>query len=345
MKALAKEPSERFATVREFAKALQDSDEQTAPALHVIKTVSLPSEEEATEDEAPAVPAKLPHETSVPANLTPVSLAASSPIITEQVVEMSKTNEKTDELEEKASPLIEAIPPAPTQTSRVSAGRTTVNLVLILCTLLVLSGIIFSLLRYNLLSTLLNPNQPIVQLHPSPTPIPTSTPTPTSTPIPTTPAPTSTPIPTTPAPIPADNHVTGSCSSIPTEGNCTGKDPNMQGCLDGVKTVGGIYYIKDASGADIGQVEVRTSVACKSNWARTTVFTSCGHVSVTANVERLYQVYQGIAYPYKNYPYPYQKDCVTGKSIDTNMVYAPGNVKAQACGTIDGSEEVCTEPV
>jgi hypothetical protein len=102
----------------------------------------------------------------------------------------------------------------------------------------------------------------------------------------------------------------------------------------------------DNDGRNIGQVELRYSKTCQSDWARTTVYDSCGHVNIDARVKRPYQRYPGEEYTAVEYDYTYtvnDRTCVLSKSMVTNMVYVPGTVKAQACGTIDGSAESCTK--
>jgi hypothetical protein len=182
------------------------------------------------------------------------------------------------------------------------------------------------------------------QLQPTPTPAPTPTPTPQSpatTPMPQPPTPTPRPIPTpTPQPIPP--HVP--CTSQPNDTNCTGQDPVNQGCDKDAFTVNGATaYIKGSNGNNIGQVELRFSTVCQSNWARTTVYNTCGYTNIYANIQRPDQIYQGKEYVAAQDSFTINNPgCQSNLQVFTNIVYAPGTVKAEACGSVQGSSLACT---
>jgi hypothetical protein len=94
----------------------------------------------------------------------------------------------------------------------------------------------------------------------------------------------------------------------------------------------------------IGEVDLRSSRICQSNWARITVYQSCSYVNIYVNVKRTQQTYQGREYGAVEEPYVVSNPgCMSMYSMTTSMVYAPGGVKTQACGGIDGYGGSCTK--
>lgn len=121
------------------------------------------------------------------------------------------------------------------------------------------------------------------------------------------------------------------CASAPSDGNCTGQDPIAQGCSGDAFTVtAGTYYIKDDRGVTIGEADLRYSTTCQSNWAKLIQYNSSCYVLGSVWVIR----------PAGQYPYAKELYNATfsgcGGSGYTDMVYAPGTVQAQSCGSIDG---------
>ena len=176
------------------------------------------------------------------------------------------------------------------------------------------------------------PTQPPVT-HPS-TPMPTPAPKPTSPPPTPTPAPppppTQPPAPPPPTQPPAPPKPV-ICASAPSDGNCTNQDPVVDGCSGDAYNVT-ISYIRGAGGATIGEIDLRYSTVCHSNWGRLITYSTCGHSHLVANVTRPSQG----AFGYAQEPYTINNPgCRSNLEMYTNIVYAPGSTKAQACGTID----------
>lgn len=128
------------------------------------------------------------------------------------------------------------------------------------------------------------------------------------------------------------------CASVHKDQYCTGRDPITQGCSADAYTVpGGIYYITDNNGHNIGEAQLRYSSTCQSNWARVVVYNSCPYINIFANVKRPDQIYQGTEYVAAQEPYTISNPgCVSNFTMYTDMVFAPGTVQAQACGSIEG---------
>lgn len=62
-------------------------------------------------------------------------------------------------------------------------------------------------------------------------------------------------------------HAASACVTAPSKGNCDGKDPQVEGCTDGVT----IWSRPISNGRiNVGLIEVRWSNMCKANWTRTT---------------------------------------------------------------------------
>lgn len=134
------------------------------------------------------------------------------------------------------------------------------------------------------------------------------------------------------------------CSSAPSESNCTGQDPVAQGCSGDAYTVnGGVAHIYDSTGSNIiSESDLRYSNRCQSNWARTIWYNdTVGNVLISATVTRQTDWRS----------YSSSIDSHFSNTDYTDMVYAP-TASVQACGTIDftqysgGSVDgSCTPPI
>jgi len=117
------------------------------------------------------------------------------------------------------------------------------------------------------------------------------------------------------------------------EDGCNGQDPEISGCAKGSVTVDGNEIIDRAGRAVIGTVELRYSRACQTNWARVTRLCRDGrhlHAYLRDEAGNIIEATQAEAES--------PRVAVYGP-----MWYAPtGKVRVQACGVIDGCDEVCT---
>lgn len=77
---------------------------------------------------------------------------------------------------------------------------------------------------------------------------------------------------------------TNGCFSSPSESGCDGQDPQTTGCASGAITLV-TAFILNSFGDAIGQVELRYSPHCGTNWARTTSY-GAGSVSLQAHITR-----------------------------------------------------------
>lgn len=118
------------------------------------------------------------------------------------------------------------------------------------------------------------------------------------------------------------------CASAPSEANCTGQDPIAGGCQADAYTVpGGTAYVYNRSTL-LAEVELRYSTRCQSNWSRTT-YLRPGSEYISATVIRQTD--------YKDFG-----KNIIGTLVFSAMVYAPGTVKAEACGAVLATYSACT---
>lgn len=107
---------------------------------------------------------------------------------------------------------------------------------------------------------------------------------------------------------------------------CTGQDPAATGCsADGTTLLS--KKILNASGQIIGEIDLRWSPTCQTNWAR--VVSSIGSVPIGASVERE----AGADGPFAEECEPTCDTFVTATSAFTDMVWAP-DVAAAATGAV-----------
>lgn len=116
------------------------------------------------------------------------------------------------------------------------------------------------------------------------------------------------------------------CSQQPNDQNCNHQDSVKQDCNDDASTVL-VANISDNSGKVIGEVDLRWSEKCKSNWAR--VVSNIGTAPISATVTRQSD---GLRETYSS-----NQD----STIYTNMVYSPGSAKA--CGVINGYQNCASQ--
>jgi hypothetical protein len=117
------------------------------------------------------------------------------------------------------------------------------------------------------------------------------------------------------------------------EDGCNGQDPEVSGCSNGSVTIDGRDIRDPHSGVVVGTVELRYSRACQTNWVRMT--------RLCRNERRL-----------EAYLRDESGNMIAVTSLEVEpphvygygaMWYAPtGKVRVQACGLIDGCDEVCT---
>jgi hypothetical protein len=107
---------------------------------------------------------------------------------------------------------------------------------------------------------------------------------------------------------------------------CTGQDPAATGCSADATTLLS-KKILNSSGQSIGEIDLRWSPTCQTNWAR--VVSSIGSVPLGASVERE----AGVDGPFAEECEPTCDTFVTATSAFTDMVWAP-DVAAAATGGI-----------
>lgn len=114
---------------------------------------------------------------------------------------------------------------------------------------------------------------------------------------------------------------------------CNGQDAESSGCAKSSVTVDGHEIFDPVSGAVLGSVELRYSQACQTNWARMTrlcreqrrLTTYLRDETGDIIVETMVEIEPPRVYGYGP------------------MWWAPtGKIRVQACGVIDGYDEVCT---
>lgn len=117
------------------------------------------------------------------------------------------------------------------------------------------------------------------------------------------------------------------------EGGCNGQDPEISGCAKGSVTVDGSEILDPTTGAVAGTVELRYSRSCQTNWARVARLSRDGRRLQTYLRDEIGNVI----------------DATQAKAESPRVIvygpmwYAPtGKVRVQACGVIDGCDEVCT---
>jgi transcriptional regulator with XRE-family HTH domain len=120
----------------------------------------------------------------------------------------------------------------------------------------------------------------------------------------------------------------------PCSGNgCNGQDPEISGCAKVSVTVDGRDIPEPKSDAVVGMVELRYSQACQTNWVR---------ITRLCREERWLRAYlrndTGDIIPETTVEV--EASAVYGYG---SMWYAPtGQIRVQACGLIEGCDEVCT---
>lgn len=114
---------------------------------------------------------------------------------------------------------------------------------------------------------------------------------------------------------------------------CNGQDPEVSGCAKGSVTVDGSEIVDRTSGVVVGTVELRYSRACQTNWARITRLSRDGR--------RLKAYLRDDA---GNMLEATQAEAESPRvAVYGPMWFAPtGQVRVQACGVIEGCDEVCT---
>lgn len=133
--------------------------------------------------------------------------------------------------------------------------------------------------------------------------------------------------------VPLDS-VTAAGLSLPCTGtNCNGKDPEVTGCANTSLTVEQVAIEAPVTGEHVALVELRFSRVCQTNWARVTKLTGGPEI-------------------FRAYLRDEQGEIIGGTSANAMsgsvyvygpMWYAPtGEIAVQACGVIEGHDEVCT---
>ena len=110
--------------------------------------------------------------------------------------------------------------------------------------------------------------------------------------------------------------------------NCDGQDPITTGCYADAYTAE-YAYIYDEHGSPIGEVDLRFSPTCGTNW--TYVKSYIGPDELNGTV-------------YRVNPYPLSESYGITLSVDmhTDMVYAPATYTAYACGQMENYSSNCT---
>lgn len=115
------------------------------------------------------------------------------------------------------------------------------------------------------------------------------------------------------------------------EGGCNGQDPEISGCAREAVTVDGSEILDRESGIVTGTVELRYARACQTNWVRVTRLCREGRHLQAYLRDEVGKIIE-----------PTQAE-TSSISVYGPMWFAPtGKVRVQACGIIDGCEEVCT---
>lgn len=112
--------------------------------------------------------------------------------------------------------------------------------------------------------------------------------------------------------------VAGLALAAPGAASASVGDPIQTGCASDAYTVS-TRAVTNSGGGVVGQVQLRYSPRCGTNWAKVT--SSVG----TANIEA--EVYTVTDWAYYS---------ATSTSVYTDMVYAPNGVCAYAIGAING---------
>jgi transcriptional regulator with XRE-family HTH domain len=130
------------------------------------------------------------------------------------------------------------------------------------------------------------------------------------------------------------NSVTAAGLSIPCTGiACNGKDPEVTGCANTSLTVEQVAIKASDTGQCIADVELRFSRVCQTNWARVTRLTDGPETFRAYLRDEHGEIIDGTS----------AKGTSGTVYVYGLMWYAPtGEIAVQACGVVEGHDEVCT---
>lgn len=115
--------------------------------------------------------------------------------------------------------------------------------------------------------------------------------------------------------------------------DCNGRDPETTGCANGSLTVEQVAIKAAGTGEDVALVELRFSRLCQTNWGRVTKL-----IGGSETLETYLRNESGAVIE--------ETRAESGPSavyVYGPMWYAPtGQIAVQACGVIEGHDEVCT---